>query len=78
MNADNPVPVIGIDRPTIERNLKNVAQKDFVIIDGAPQAADLAISAIKAADIAFFPSNRRPMTFGLPQIWLIWSNSARK
>jgi chromosome partitioning protein len=30
--------VVGIDRPTIERDLKSVARKDFVVIDGAPQA----------------------------------------
>jgi chromosome partitioning protein len=36
---DNRVTVVGIDRPTIDRDLKNVASKDFVVIDGAPQAA---------------------------------------
>ena len=41
-----PLPVVGIDRPTIERDLKSIAPHDFVVIDGAPQAADLAISAI--------------------------------
>jgi len=34
VREDQPVPVIGIDRPTIERDLKSVAQKDLVVIDG--------------------------------------------
>ena len=57
---DQPVPVVGIDRPTIERDLKNVARKDFVVIDGAPQAADLAISAIKVANFVLIPVQPSP------------------
>ena len=45
-NPEQTVPVIGIDRPTIERDLKNVAHKEFVVIDGAPQSQALAVSAI--------------------------------
>ena len=52
--------VVGIDRPTIDRDLKNVARKDFVVIDGAPQAADLAVSAIKAADFILIPVQPSP------------------
>ncbi|KFX60591.1 peptide transporter [Burkholderia sp. K24] len=57
---DQPVPVIGIDRPTIDRDLKSVARKDFIVIDGAPQAADLAVSAIKAADFILIPVQPSP------------------
>ncbi len=58
---DQPVPVIGIDRPTIERDLKSVAAgKDYVVIDGAPQAADLAVSAIKAANFILIPVQPSP------------------
>ena len=60
VNPENPVPVVGIDRPTIERDLKRIADKDYVIIDGAPQAADLAISAIKASDIIMIPVQPSP------------------
>ena len=60
VREDQPVTVVGIDRPTIERDLKNIARKDFVVIDGAPQAADLAISAIKAADIVLIPVQPSP------------------
>jgi chromosome partitioning protein len=53
--------VVGIDRPTIDRDIKNLAAKmDFVVIDGAPQAADLAVSAIKTADIILIPVQPSP------------------
>src|SRR5574343_1577612 len=57
---DQPVTVVGIDRPTIDRDLKNVTRKDFVVIDGAPQAADLAVSAIKAAVFVLIPVQPSP------------------
>jgi len=55
-----PLAVVGIDRPTIERDLKSIAPHDFVVIDGAPQAADLAISAIKAAHLVIIPVQPSP------------------
>lgn len=60
VKEDNPLTVIGIDRPTIERDLKSIVAKDFVVIDGAPQAADLAISAIKAANFILIPVQPSP------------------
>lgn len=60
VREDQPVTVVGIDRPTIERDLKNLARKDVVVIDGAPQAADLAVSAIKAADFVLIPVQPSP------------------
>jgi len=60
VREDQPLTVVGIDRPTIDRDLKNVACKDFVVIDGAPQAADLAVSAIKAADFVLIPVQPSP------------------
>jgi chromosome partitioning protein len=55
------VVVVGIDRPTIDRDIKNlVAKMDFVVIDGAPQAAYLAVSAIKTADIILIPVQPSP------------------
>ncbi|AOL21934.1 peptide transporter [Xanthomonas axonopodis pv. khayae] len=60
VREDQPVTVVGIDRPTIDRDLKNVARKDFVVIDGAPQAADLAVSAIKAANFVLIPVQPSP------------------
>jgi len=40
--------------------LKNLAHKDFVVVDGAPQAADLAVSAIKAATFVLIPVQPSP------------------
>ena len=57
---EQPLSVIGIDRPTIERDLKSLAATDFAVIDGAPQAADLAVSAIKAADFVLIPVQPSP------------------
>ncbi|GAP61386.1 sporulation initiation inhibitor protein Soj [Arthrobacter sp. Hiyo1] len=57
---DHPLSVVGMDRPTIERDLKSIAPVDFVIIDGAPQAAELAVSAIKACDFALIPVQPSP------------------
>lgn len=34
MREDNPITVVGIDRPTIDRDLKAIGHKDFVVIDG--------------------------------------------
>ena len=60
VREDQPLTVVGIDRPTIDRDLKHVARKDYVVIDGAPQAADLAESAIKAADFVLIPVQPSP------------------
>jgi len=60
VREDQPLSVVGIDRPTIERDLKSIAKKDFVVIDGAPQAHDLAVSAIKAADFILIPVQPSP------------------
>ncbi|WAW93418.1 AAA family ATPase (plasmid) [Xanthomonas citri pv. malvacearum] len=60
VREDQPVTVVGIDRQTIDRDLKNVARKDFVVIDGAPQAVDLAVSAIKAANFVLIPVQPSP------------------
>lgn len=60
VREDTPITVVGIDRPTIDRDLKAIGHKDFVVIDGAPQAADLAVSAIKAASFILIPVQPSP------------------
>lgn len=60
VKEDQPVSVVGIDRPTIDRDLKNIASKDFVVIDGSPQAHDLAVSAIKASNFILIPVQPSP------------------
>lgn len=59
--GNSEIPVIGIDRPTLDKDIKKIAsQFDLVIIDGAPQLADMAISAIKCADIIIIPVQPSP------------------
>ena len=60
VREDNPVSVVGLDRPTIERDLKAIGHKQIVVIDGAPQIADLAVSAIKAATFVLIPVQPSP------------------
>lgn len=60
MREEHPISVVGMDRPTIERDVKSLAPVDFVIIDGAPQASDLAVSAIKASDFILIPVQPSP------------------
>ena len=60
VNEDNPVPVIGLDRPTLDKDLKNVSDKEFIVIDGSPQATNLALSAIKAAHFVLIPVQPSP------------------
>lgn len=58
--AEQPLTVIGVDRPTLDRDVKRLGAKDFVLIDGAPQLRDMAASAIKAADLALIPVQPSP------------------
>jgi chromosome partitioning protein len=59
--GNNDVPVVGIDRPTLEKDVAKIAnQFDWVIIDGAPQLADMAISSIKCADLVIIPVQPSP------------------
>lgn len=60
VREDHPLVVVGMDRPTIGRDLAALGARDFIVIDGAPQAADLAASAIKAADLVLIPVQPSP------------------
>jgi len=58
---DNPVPVVGLDRPTLAKDLSAVSQGyDVVVIDGAPQIKDLAAAAIRVADAVLIPVQPSP------------------
>jgi chromosome partitioning protein len=53
--------VIGLDRPTLNKDIKTVSQGyNWVIIDGAPQLAEMAVSAIKCSDIVLIPVQPSP------------------
>lgn len=54
-------PVIGLDRPTLHRDLPALAaDSQHVVIDGPPRATDLTRSAILAADVVLIPVQPSP------------------
>ena len=53
------VMTVGLDRPTIDRDVRKL-HADVVVIDGAPQVATLAASAVKAADLVLIPVQPSP------------------
>ncbi len=56
-----PFSVIGLDRPTLHRDLPPLAKDyDHVVIDGPPRVSDLARSAIIAADLVIVPIQPSP------------------
>jgi len=53
--------VLGLDRPTIHRDIEPIAQDyDYVIIDGAPRTSELVRSGIIAADLVVVPVQPSP------------------
>ncbi|SCN46838.1 Chromosome (plasmid) partitioning protein ParA [methanotrophic endosymbiont of Bathymodiolus azoricus (Menez Gwen)] len=55
------VPVVGLDRPTLSKDILSVKDdKDFVVVDGAPQIAEMAVSAIKCSDVILIPVQPSP------------------
>ena len=61
VNEDNPIPVLGIDRPTIHTDIKSLSRFDIVLIDGAPTVEAMSASAIKAADLVIIPVQPSPL-----------------
>lgn len=54
--------VVGLDRPTLEKDIKALSDggKKWVIIDGAPRNEAMTVSAIKAADLVLIPVQPSP------------------
>ena len=56
-----PFSVIGLDRPTLHRDLPPLAiDYDHVVIDGPPRVSELARSAIIASDLVVVPIQPSP------------------
>ncbi len=56
-----PFTVVGLDRPTIHRDLPAIASNyDHVVIDGPPRVSDLVRSGIIAADLVLIPVQPSP------------------
>ncbi len=63
---DKPA-VIGMDRPTLHKDIPKVAEgSDIVVIDGAARAEKMQTSAIKASDLVLIPVQ--------PSAYDIWSS----
>jgi chromosome partitioning protein len=60
-DGEPPFSVVGLDRPTIHRDLGTIAQDyNHVVIDGPPRVTDLARSAIASADLVLIPVQPSP------------------
>lgn len=60
-NEGELVPVVGLDRDTLAKDLDAIKHGyDWIIIDGAPQIAKLSAAAIKASDIVLIPVQPSP------------------
>jgi chromosome partitioning protein len=60
-NEASLIPVVGLDRETLPKDLKAIWDSyDWVVIDGAPQIAKLAAAAVRAADIVVIPVQPSP------------------
>ena len=60
-NDGELLPVIGLDRETLPKDLKRIsANYEWVVIDGAPQIAKMSAAAVKAADVIIIPVQPSP------------------
>jgi len=60
-NPEELVPVVGMDRETLAKDLPAVSGGyDYVIIDGAPQIARLSAAAVRASDLLLIPIQPSP------------------
>jgi chromosome partitioning protein len=68
VNEGSVFPVVGLDRKTLATDIQAIkGDFDYIIIDGAPQIADLSVAAIKCADVVLIPVQPSPFD--------IWSSS---
>lgn len=60
-NGGSIVPVVGLDRETLAKDLQAVwLGYDWIVIDGAPQIAKLSAAAVKVADLVIIPVQPSP------------------
>lgn len=59
--------VVGIDRPTLEAEVKKFSKDyDWIVIDGAAKLEKIVVSALKASDLVVIPVKPSPL-----DIWAI-------
>ena len=60
-DADPLFPVVGMAKPTLHKDLPEIARDyDVVVIDGAPRVNELARAAIMASDLVVIPVQPSP------------------
>ncbi|WP_313422415.1 ParA family partition ATPase [Moraxella sp. CTOTU49803] len=59
-DENNTTPVIGLDRTSLDKDIKSLGKHDYIIIDGAPQATEIALAAIRASDFILIPVQPSP------------------
>lgn len=60
-NEGNVLPVVGLDRSTLPKDLQAIkGDYEFIVIDGAPQIAELSSAAVKSSDIVLIPCQPSP------------------
>lgn len=59
-DENNTTPVIGLDRTSLDKDIKSLGKHDYIIIDGAPQATEIALAAVRASDFILIPVQPSP------------------
>lgn len=60
-NSGELLPVVGLDRETLPKDLQAISGGyDWIVIDGAPQIAKLSAAAVRAADLVLIPVQPSP------------------
>ena len=61
LNESQAVTTVGIDRPTIDRDLPRVSDVDYAVLDGVGKLEALTVSALKASTFVLIPVGPSPL-----------------
>ena len=54
------IPVVGLDRPTLDKDIKNIGGYDWLIIDGSAKLESMIAVTVKCADVVLIPVQPSP------------------
>ena len=67
-DENNPIPLLVLDQVSIDRDIKKVVNKyKYIIVDGSPQATEIAVATIRASNFILIPMQPSPFD--------IWASS---